>query len=218
MACASTPPAKPHYKVGGPYRVNGRLYVPQEDRNYDRIGMASWYGKDFHGKRTANGEIFDRRRVSAAHTTLPLPSIVRVDNLDNGRSIRVRVNDRGPFVGNRIIDLSEAAARKLGFRAQGLARVRVRYIKRARLSGSAPALSYLVAVGPVQPNDGARYIETMLRDKNVAQAFDSDRNAHLFIGPFTDYASVEIIRDQAASVGFSSTVLAEAERRFARVK
>ena len=94
------------YRVGKPYMVAGREYVPQEDVNYSAVGMASWYGDDFHGRYTANGEIFDMNSISAAHPTLPLPSYVRVTNLANHRSIVVRVNDRGPYVGNRVIDLS----------------------------------------------------------------------------------------------------------------
>lgn len=119
------------YKLGKPYQVNGRWYVPEFDPDYDRTGIASWYGEEFHGRPTANGERFDRTTISAAHPTLPLPSLVEVTNLDNGRRLVVRVNDRGPFVGDRLIDLSEAAARELGFRDRGLARVRVRFLQLA---------------------------------------------------------------------------------------
>lgn len=119
--------AKPHYKVGAPYKINGRWYVPKVDEKYDEVGIASWYGDAFHRKLTANGEVFDKRRISAAHKTLPLPTLVEVENLENGRKIVVRVNDRGPFVDNRVIDLSHAAADELGFTAKGLAKVRVRY-------------------------------------------------------------------------------------------
>ena len=94
------------YRVGKPYTIAGREYVPQEDINYSAVGMASWYGDDFHGRYTANGEIFDMNSISAAHPTLPLPSYVRVTNLANHKSIVVRVNDRGPYVGDRVIDLS----------------------------------------------------------------------------------------------------------------
>lgn len=144
-ACSTTPReaapsagARPHFKIGQPYQVNGRWYHPHEDPTYDRVGVASWYGDEFHGKPTANGERFDKTRLSAAHTTLPLPSIVEVQNLENGRTIVVRLNDRGPFIGDRIIDLSHAAARELGFEGQGLARVRVRYLGRAELAALAP--------------------------------------------------------------------------------
>lgn len=123
------------YKLGNPYKVAGQTYVPRHDPNYDYTGIASWYGDDFHGRLTSNGEVFDMHKVSAAHPTLPLPSMVRVTNLENGRSIVLRVNDRGPFVHNRIIDLSRAAADRLGFRNQGTAKVRVTYVGRAHLGG-----------------------------------------------------------------------------------
>lgn len=129
------------YIVGKPYRVNGVWYVPAEDERYDRIGFASWYGPGFHGRHTANGERYDRRRFTAAHPTLPMPVVVRVTNLKNGRSTLVRVNDRGPFIPGRIIDLSEAAADALGFRHDGLARVRVQYVGRADLMPSKTAPS-----------------------------------------------------------------------------
>ncbi len=126
------------YKLGRPYVVDGRRYVPRFDPHYEEVGLASWYGPGFHGRRTANGEIFDARRHTAAHPTLPLPSLVEVTNLENGRRLVVRVNDRGPFRPGRIIDLSEAAARALGFRAKGLARVRVRFLRLAEARGVPP--------------------------------------------------------------------------------
>jgi rare lipoprotein A len=116
------------YKLGKPYQVAGVWYYPAEDPSYDVKGIASWYGPNFHEKYTANGEIFDQNGLSAAHKTLPLPSIVQVTNLDNGRSIKVRINDRGPFVGDRVIDMSRRAAQLLGFERQGTAKVEVRYI------------------------------------------------------------------------------------------
>lgn len=124
-----------HFKLGSPYKVAGRWYVPREDANYDRVGTASWYGADFHGRRTANGEIFDLAGLTAAHPTLPLPSYAYVTNLENGRTVLVRVNDRGPYVADRIIDLSHASARALGYVERGKARVRVRYAGRAPLNG-----------------------------------------------------------------------------------
>ncbi|HEX2561983.1 septal ring lytic transglycosylase RlpA family protein [Phenylobacterium sp.] len=126
----------PHYKVGKPYQVGGIWYTPREQPDYDETGVASWYGPGFHMKATANGETFDQALVSAAHTTLPLPSWVEVENLENGRKLEVRVNDRGPFVGGRIIDLSQEAARRLGFEQKGTARVRVRYLGPAQLPTS----------------------------------------------------------------------------------
>jgi rare lipoprotein A len=124
------------YRVGKPYVIAGREYVPQEDVNYSAVGLASFYGSDFHGRSTANGEVFDMNSISAAHPTLPLPSYVRVTNLANRRSIVVRVNDRGPYVGGRIIDLSSQTAKLLGFHGHGLAKVKVDYVGRAPLEGS----------------------------------------------------------------------------------
>lgn len=117
--------AGPVYKVGKPYKVDGVWYYPAVNYNYSETGIASWYGSKFHGQSTANNEIYDMNKVTAAHRTLPLPSIVRVTNLENGRSIRLRVNDRGPFKHGRIIDLSRRGAQLLGFARKGTARVRV---------------------------------------------------------------------------------------------
>ena len=113
------------YRVGNPYIVAGRTYIPEYNPRYQATGLASWYGEDFHGRRTANGEVFDLNSISAAHPTMPLPSYARVTNLSNGRSLIVRVNDRGPYHGDRIIDVSKNAAHLLGFHASGTAWVRV---------------------------------------------------------------------------------------------
>ena len=126
-----SPTAKGHYKVGKPYRIKGVWYYPKEDWDYVETGVASWYGPQFHGKDTANGEIFDQNAVSAAHRTLPLPSVVRVTNLENGRVIVVRVNDRGPFAHGRIIDMSRRGAQLLGFERQGTAKVLVEILENA---------------------------------------------------------------------------------------
>lgn len=138
---------QPHYKVGAPYMINGVTYHPREDLSYRRIGIASYYGGekqgvDFHGRPTANGEIYDMYGLTAAHPTLPMPSVVTVTNLENGRSLTLRVNDRGPFADGRLIDVSRKAARDLGFEEKGTARVRVevlpdetRALKEAMLRG-----------------------------------------------------------------------------------
>jgi len=144
-----------HYKLGNPYQINGRWYRPHFDPDYDEVGIASWYGEAFHGRPTANGEIFDKNRPSAAHPTMPLPSLVEVTNLENGRSMVLRVNDRGPFVGDREIDLSEAAARELGFRRKGLARVRVRWLALAEdARGTPPRPSEEVRMASLGSSDG----------------------------------------------------------------
>jgi rare lipoprotein A len=131
-ACHGNGPApKPPYtgiKIGKPYSVYGRWYEPKYNAHYDEIGVASWYGPGFNGGRTASGERFDQNDMTAAHKTLPMPSIVRVTNLENGVSALIKVNDRGPFSRGRIIDLSHAAAVKLGVIRTGTARVRVQFL------------------------------------------------------------------------------------------
>jgi rare lipoprotein A len=134
--CGSTPPAPAPlviapcagFRVGGPYKINGKWYHPEFVIYYEAIGLASWYGAFHHGRPTANGETFDMHALTAAHPTLQLPSVVRVTNLANGRSLSVRVNDRGPFAENRLIALSQAAARELGFEDQGVTEVHVQYL------------------------------------------------------------------------------------------
>ncbi len=116
------------FKVGNPYKILGRRYQPSETYNHTETGTASWYGPGFHGKKTANGEIFDKYELTAAHRTLQLPSIVKVTNLNNGRSAILRVNDRGPFAHNRILDVSERAATVLGFKNKGTARIRLEVV------------------------------------------------------------------------------------------
>lgn len=160
------------YRVGKPYLVAGRMYVPEEGRGYRTEGLASWYGEDFHGRLTANGEVYDMHAISAAHPTLPMPSYVRVTNVANRRSLIVRVNDRGPYHGNRVIDLSGKAADLLGFRGRGVARVRVEYVGPASLEGSddrvltatlreglaapAPSLVRVAAANPFVETGGLR--------------------------------------------------------------
>ena len=142
--------AKPHYKIGNPYQEFGVWYYPKRDLTYDETGLASWYGEETAvlGRPTANGEVFDPNIATAAHKTLPLPSVVRVTNLDNGKSLVVRLNDRGPFAPGRIIDLSHEGARLLGFVKQGIAKVRVQILAEQSLrlenlakSGEFPSLT-----------------------------------------------------------------------------
>jgi rare lipoprotein A len=156
------------YRVGKPYQVAGVTYTPEENSRYRNEGLASWYGDDFHGRLTANGEIYDMSAISAAHPTLPMPSYVRVTNLSTRKSLIVRVNDRGPYHRNREIDVSAKAAELLGFRHHGTARVRVEYVGPAPLEGSddrnlvatlregapAPAPVVMVASNRFLPNFG----------------------------------------------------------------
>jgi rare lipoprotein A len=128
------------YKVGKPYEVAGVWYTPREEPDYDEVGIASWYGDAFQLRATASGEPFDMWAPSAAHKTLPLQSVVEVTNLENGRKLQVRINDRGPFVDGRIIDLSRAAAEQLGMVRSGVARVRVRYVGTRPTTAQAPVV------------------------------------------------------------------------------
>ena len=118
-------------QTGQPYKVKGRWYYPKEDKKYVKVGHASWYGEAFHGRLTANGEVYDQYAISAAHQSLPLPSFIHVTNLDNGRTLVVRVNDRGPFVGDRLLDLSYGAAARLGIVEDGVVRVKIELINAA---------------------------------------------------------------------------------------
>jgi rare lipoprotein A len=142
---AVRPPSSGKTGTNAPYQVGGIWYVPHEQPRYDETGIASWYGDAFNMKATADGEVFDMNQFSAAHTTLPLPSMVEVTNLDNGRKLVVRVNDRGPFVGGRIIDLSHAAAIELGYDRAGVAHVRVKYVGPAPLGGPEAGVRYAKA-------------------------------------------------------------------------
>lgn len=149
-------------KIGNPYKVAGKWYYPKEDPTYDEVGYASWYGKDFHGKKTANGEYFNMNALTAAHKTLPLPTFVKVTNINNGRTLVLRVNDRGPFVGDRIIDISRRGAQLLGFQKQGLTKVRIQAVdENGRLVRNNPrpdriATPPVVADTIVQPRKGQK--------------------------------------------------------------
>jgi rare lipoprotein A len=144
-----------------PYQIKGIWYYPKTDPSYDEQGIGSWYGQQFHNRRTANGELFDMDLPSAAHKTLPLPCIVEVTNLDNGRKMRVRVNDRGPFVDGRIIDLSKAAAEGLGYGRAGIAHVRVRYIGPASKTPFDERRMIAAASPPPEPRYAPPPVEAM---------------------------------------------------------
>ncbi len=150
------------YKVGAPYRVDGVAYVPRIDPDYDETGVASWYGPGFHGRPTANGDIYDMNALTAAHPTLPMPSRVRVVNLENGRTVVLEVNDRGPFVKGRIIDVSQRAARDLGFLRQGTARVRVRVLDSPAFAAAGPAHGIYVQAGSFASFSNARQLQARL--------------------------------------------------------
>lgn len=151
------------FKVGSPYKINGKYYYPQERYDLVETGIASWYGPQFHGKQTANGEVFDMYELTAAHRTLQMPSLVRVTNLENGRSLVVRVNDRGPYSRGRIIDLSKRSAELLGFKNQGTAKVRLEVLKNESMQIAQAAKSgvntngYEVAVNNKRPLPQSSY-------------------------------------------------------------
>lgn len=164
------------YKIGKPYEIEGDWYYPQEDATYDNIGIASWYGSKFHGRRTANGEIFDMDLLTAAHPTLPMPVRAKVTNLENGRSVVVRINDRGPFAKDREIDMSRHAADVLGFKEKGTAQVRVQYLGRAPLYDSAGRLikrqepDRFIAEKPITPKEDSRVAAAPIEPVDVLTA------------------------------------------------
>ena len=170
------------YRIGKPYTVAGRVYVPEEDPNYRAEGMASWYGDDFHGRLTANGEVFDMTSLTAAHPTLPIPSYARVTNVKNGQSVVVRVNDRGPFHSNRIIDLSYAAAARIGIVNSGSGLVDVERIV------PGPGVSdQVVAATPPQ----TAMVETPMISREASRIW-------LQLGAFSSLESAESFRDRVA--------------------
>lgn len=164
------------YKIGKPYEIEGDWYYPQEDATYDNNGIASWYGSKFHGRRTANGEIFDMDLLTAAHPTLPMPVRAKVTNLENGRSVVVRINDRGPFAKDREIDMSRHAADVLGFKEKGTAQVRVQYLGRAPLYDSAGRLikrqepDRFIAEKPITPKEDSRVAAAPIEPVDVLTA------------------------------------------------
>lgn len=146
-----------YYKVGQPYIIDGKRYEPKEQPDYDEVGIASWYGSEFHKKQTANGGTFDRTALTAAHRTLPLPSMVRVTNLENNKTLIVMVNDRGPFSKSRILDVSEQAAEILGFKSKGTAKVRVQFLpgQTKRLLADLPSAKGKVTLPDEDPKETA---------------------------------------------------------------
>jgi rare lipoprotein A len=197
-------------KIGAPYQVAGTWYVPAHEPDYDETGVASWYGNEFHGKPTANGEIFDMNVVSGAHPTLPIPSLVEVTNLANGRSVIVRVNDRGPFVGNRLIDMSSRGAELLGFRQQGHTNVRVRYVGPADIEPRVTA-NNLTQASNVASQQGTKplglaAIEPPLPRQQAALttsqgAHEVGQDVFVQVGAFTVLENAQRLRDQTAAFG-----------------
>lgn len=190
-----------HFKVGDPYEVNGVVYEPRIDDEYDEEGYASWYGRKFHGRRTANGESFNMDGLTAAHRTLPMPSMVLVTNLENGRSLKLRVNDRGPFADGRIIDVSRRAAELLGFKNQGLAKVRVQVLadESKTVQGyEAEAADYrqTAAKAPPEPKETVDGTEV-----SSVVSSDASGNAWVQAGAFASYPRALYVRTQLSAIG-----------------
>ncbi|MBY0568139.1 MAG: septal ring lytic transglycosylase RlpA family protein [Hyphomonadaceae bacterium] len=211
-------------RVGPPYQANGQWYVPTPEPGYSQTGTASWYGPQFHGQRTASGEVFDQDALTAAHPTLPIPSIVQVTNLENGREVIVRVNDRGPFVGDRLIDMSRGAADALGFQEQGQARVHVRYLgpapRRVNADGSmAPASPPSPPPAAAQQDsaeEGPSSLLPPVSDTSLAGGPDDDApyapaartyaapasgNFFVQVGAYSDLSNAHRVRDTVGAAG-----------------
>jgi rare lipoprotein A len=198
------------YHVGQPYQVAGRWFTPKEQSNYDKVGLASWYGPQFHRRRTSNGEWFDMNYLTAAHATLPLPSYAKVSNLENGREVIVRINDRGPFVGDRIIDMSRKAAGVLGFQEQGKARVRVQYLGPAPLNDRGQQL--MAMNEQLRRGNDTRVTTASLAPAPTVLAVASDEPAQatsyagqggyfVQVGSFSDPTNAERTRTELAGAG-----------------
>jgi len=188
--------------VGKPYRVRGKWYTPKEDQDYDRAGLASWYGPNFHGRLTANGEIYDQFHLSAAHPTFPLPSYARVTNKKNGNSVIVRVNDRGPFAHGRIIDVSNQAAELLNMKQEGVAAVRVEYVGRAPVEGD--DTRYLMASyrpgGSDAPAGGVIATGVMLAMNTVGSALPGVNAVQSAVAPPAAVGGASVTTLQPATV------------------
>lgn len=184
-----------YYKVGNPYKIKGKWYHPKEYGSYEETGVASWYGPNFHGKLTANGDRFDQNEITAAHKTLPLPSVVRVTNLENGRSLELVVNDRGPYAHQRIIDLSKHSAQKLGFKEKGTAKVRVTLLedKTNRLLAGIPGAEQ-AKERHIARRDGNKTIHGQAGERWYVQAgsFSVKDNAENAKEKFTSFGKVDI--------------------------
>lgn len=216
------------FKVGRPYRVGGVWYTPVESYTYDQTGVASWYGPKFHGKRTANGEIFNQQALTAAHPTLQMPSLVKVTNLENGRSVVLRINDRGPFKRGRIIDVSKRGAELLGFKGQGTARVRVQVLPReseamaeAAMQGKPLELQYAAAkqattsrnnqprraimtasaTSPTTTIQGHSEDGRFMPDPIVTKQPVQDNNIYVQMGSFSNADNAHRYKNQVAYLG-----------------
>lgn len=215
------------YKVGRPYTIRGVTYVPREDFHYDETGIASWYGPGFHGRRTANGEIYDQNALTAAHPTLQMPSLVRVTNLANGRSLVVRINDRGPFVRGRIIDLSRRGAELLGFLREGVTPVRVQVLtedsialaRRAGRDGPIPAAGATVAAARSGIPDTHLERGRVLPDPIVRRGAAGSPRLFVQAGAFRDAGNARRLADRLDGIARTEVSTVEIDgARFHRVR
>ena len=189
------------FKVGDPYQVNGVWYSPAFDPGYDEVGIASWYGKKFHGRPTANGAIYDMNALTAAHKTLPMPSTVRVTNLENGRSMLLEVNDRGPFVRGRIIDVSRRAAQLMGFQRKGTVKVRVQVVR-----NGAPEPLIASPAGEVTQEP---LVQTAVASAPTANGYGGGAlNTYVQVGAFGNPDNAARLSIQLAPIGSAQTTQA----------
>ena len=184
------------YKVGNPYKIMGKWYYPKEDYSYSEVGTASWYGKDFHAKKTANGEKYDMNSLTAAHRTLPLPSIVKVTNLENGRSLVLRVNDRGPYAKNRIIDVSKRASQLLGFYTQGTTKVRVEVMEKESKALKAALTGEAVEESIYQVQERAPIVTSELKPMTQNNVSYSKGSYFVQVGSFSMESGAQSMASQ----------------------
>lgn len=209
---SAPPSAPPGVKIGNPYKIAGKWYTPAENPSYNQVGIASWYGADFHNKQTANGEVYNMNALTAAHTTLPMPSYVRVTNLENRRSLILKVNDRGPFVGNRLIDVSRRGAQLLGFEKRGTTRVRVEAVSgpdapvQIARSSEPPALEKQeVGRVAVESLDVLEPIQTVTTPTQVAtlgpQGNTGDGDIYVQVGAYSQIGSASRVMTSVGHLG-----------------
>lgn len=210
-ACAGSipePRTAGTYKVGKPYQIAGKWYHPSDDRKYEETGIASWYGPTFHGKATANGERFDENALTAAHRTLPMPSYVEVTNLENGRKLTVRVNDRGPFARDRILDLSRRSAQLLGIEQKGTAKVRVKRVYPEPAAATIIAQGFgeeiFVQVAALSDRLRAAHLAAEVSRYGTSNVSSGENGFYrVRVGPFTDEASAASVLAELRSAGYS---------------
>ena len=209
------------YKIGKPYQIEGRTFYPEESFDYKERGVASWYGPNFHKKKTANGELFDMNLLTAAHKTLQLPSLVKVTNIENNRSLILRVNDRGPFVKNRIIDVSKKAASILGFQKNGTANVIVEYYGRAkiydkegkiikqkkRVNKEKDKRSFYIRIGLFSEINNVKKIESQLKNFGNIEINKNQSVYKVLLGPFANKSYVERVLSNLKEKGFKDAII-----------